>query len=768
MLNPLLDELFLKRLDEERNRTVYAKLTSLNLMEEPIESIEGVVTAGSISLDGRSAVRRTCNLTLSSKNLNINTVYWGFTTKVSIEIGLENIIEPKYPDIIWFPQGIYILDNFNTSEQVNSYIITVSGKDKMCLLNGSIGGNLNAETRFDIEEIVNEEGDVIEYKRPIKYIIKEMVHHYAQELFSNIIINDLDDYALEQLDYRGDNGNLILLRQIGYWDVALGQFTKNEEMQADHQFHNAIIAAAEDTEITTTMSNLETMDLYLLDNFSGKPINYLKPGWDKDIVYESYVDEDDMGLIKDRPDPTIVISFVQDNKIAIGYTMRKIEFGDSAGYRMTELTYPNELIAAPNDTITSVLDKFVNFLGNFEYFYNLQGQFVFQAKPTYVGSSWNSILKFEDEKFVTPAKLISYTSYGFEDGILTTAFQNKPNMGNIKNDYTVWGTKTTAAGAEIPFHCRYAIDKCPEFYVTNDAQHIYVSKLIEEKYQDMDFYKGINNKFPNLETHIVDWREIIFQMAKDYYQSNHSDNIDDAYYVTIAYNNTDPEHKISLYPYGKTGYEHYYHDIEGFWRLLYCEPQEGEGDYEDEAGNIFNKSTRWNKSVIDDPSQLIFWFDFYDMDNYGLGKFSIKAIGDRPKVVRDNDVKTIIYRDVPDLLYISQGEYDKHKETGTLKTGYEYLILPDVEGILSMFTLSTRGKTAHDEIDSMLYNYSYTNDTVTISSVPIYHLEPNTIVYVKDKQSAVDGYYIIDKIQIPLQYNGSMSVTTIQLPQRIY
>jgi hypothetical protein len=49
----------------------------------------------------------------------------------------------------------------------------------MCLLNGSIGGNLNAETRFDIEEVVNEEGDVIEYKRPIKYIIKEMVHHYA-------------------------------------------------------------------------------------------------------------------------------------------------------------------------------------------------------------------------------------------------------------------------------------------------------------------------------------------------------------------------------------------------------------------------------------------------------------------------------------------------------------------------------------------------------------------------------------------------------------
>ena len=78
----------------------------------------------------------------------MNNIYWGLTTRVKIEIGLENnLVEYKqYPDIIWFPLGVYIITDFKTSNQVNSYTITLSGKDKMCLLNGDVGGNFNAET----------------------------------------------------------------------------------------------------------------------------------------------------------------------------------------------------------------------------------------------------------------------------------------------------------------------------------------------------------------------------------------------------------------------------------------------------------------------------------------------------------------------------------------------------------------------------------------------------------------------------------------------
>ena len=45
--------------------------------------------------------------------------------------------------------------------------------------------------------------------------------------------------------------------------------------------------------------------------------------------------------------------------------------------RKTDLTYPGDLIANIGESITSVLDKIRNMLVEFEYFYDLNGQFVF-------------------------------------------------------------------------------------------------------------------------------------------------------------------------------------------------------------------------------------------------------------------------------------------------------------------------------------------------------------------------------------------------------
>ena len=60
------------------------------------------------------------------------------------------------------------------------------------------------------------------------------------------------------------------------------------------------------------------------------------------------------------------------------YTVVRLEYGDSAGYRLTDLVYPGDFVVNVGTSITSgVLDKIKQVLGNFEYFYNLDGQFVF-------------------------------------------------------------------------------------------------------------------------------------------------------------------------------------------------------------------------------------------------------------------------------------------------------------------------------------------------------------------------------------------------------
>jgi len=89
----------------------------------------------------------------------------------------------------------------------------------------------------------------------------------------------------------------------------------------------------------------------------------------------------------------------------------------------------------------------------------------------------------------------------------------------------------------------------------------------------------------------VDWREIIFQMAKDYRQFAHYTPYDENdgktheytneellsiaenFATLIRINNGKTEDGEWYYPSGRTGYEQYYTDIEGFWRQLYCPPR---------------------------------------------------------------------------------------------------------------------------------------------------------------------------------------------------
>ena len=151
--NPLLDKEFLKKLDLDKKKTIFARITALNLDENPIDRIEGKVTGGSINIDGSSSVRRTINLSMIAHEININDYYWGLKAKIKIDIGLENRVDNRYDDIIWFKQGIFILTGFNTSQTTNNYIISLSGKDKMCLLNGDCGGSLPFSVDFGKQQI---------------------------------------------------------------------------------------------------------------------------------------------------------------------------------------------------------------------------------------------------------------------------------------------------------------------------------------------------------------------------------------------------------------------------------------------------------------------------------------------------------------------------------------------------------------------------------------------------------------------------------------
>ena len=785
----LYDKDFLLKLDKSKDKTIYARITALQFNESPLETIEGRVTQGSINIDGTSAVRRSCSLSIVAQDFNYNDYYWGLKTKFKLEIGVENNIDSSYPSIIWFPQGIYLITSFNTSRTTNNFTISINGKDKMCLLNGEVGGTLESSIDFGTIEEEDKNGVWTIRKIPIQEIIRNAVHTYAGEPYHNIIINDLDTYGLELLEYRYDTPMYL------YRDPEVD----------DNVFHNIIM------ENNTTQV-------------------YFEEGGNPKLLSE--IDSEHLDVLVDTLNGGNSIPkevYIKKDDEYIPYIFAKVEYGQTAGYRATDLIYPGDLIANVGEAITSILDKIKNMLTEFEYFYNLEGQFVFQKKQSFVSSMWAPAGENEagDAAVTEGLMLSSTTAYNFSGGELITAFNNNPNLLNLRNDYSIWGERIGLSGAKIPVHMRYAIDKKPVSYNTIEVED---SDLIDYNNKYGTNLKGQKSKSYSIED--SEWREIIYQMALDYYKYNFLDDFE----MRIKLANG------TLYPTGQTGYENYYSDIYSFWRQLYYpglkqmidelnnELETKKGNSEtlastieileasiielnekkqngtltaEEAEDLYlkreellqrrkeynillaeieNKTNQleqyktdsndyyeeagsrqyWNKNVYEHPEVLNFWFDFLDAQGE-LEQFNVKSIGFRQKAINDTSIKSIYFRETPSMIFTD----NILKEEQKLNIGYRYIQIPN-NLIEQMFSISAQGKSAKDKLDELLYQHSYCIESATITTIPIYYLEPNTRIHLYDEDTGLDGDYIASKITLPLAYNGTMTITATKAAENLY
>ena len=748
------------RLDGARNREIFARATTLDRYERPVETIEGKLTGGSINVDGSSAVRRSFSLSMVAKDLAIHNSYWGLRHKVKLEIGVRNLADGLDSTIYWFKQGIYVLTEFRSQQSVNNFTISMSGKDKMCLLNGEVGGIFTAQTDVGqietTDDINNNSSEQISLEAlKISTIIREMLIGIGGELPQNIILNNVDDYGIEMLTYKGSEPLYI--------------FFNNDNVAIDYN-------------IGYSISDSEWY-------YEGQLIENLGD-YDGEIPSLSVLDD-----TRDESDYGYVDFTVQKGEGGEDYTVFKVNTNEECGYRITELTYPGgELIANIGESITSVLDKIKNQFGTFEYYYDIDGHFVWQLKPIYSYTSYNTRTDYtlvDTESYVENPYQVPKYSYYFNNNNLLTAISNNPQLGNLKNDFSIWGTNAN----EVAIHLRYAIDAKPTKYTTYEGEEYIANEIDEDEVaelsgaiedlknrrdylltlseeelteEDREFLasyeeilkQAVDNKSAYYRTH-ADWRELIYQMALDWFQYYHhcgatdtSTQTADTFIQVLQKNNPDYE---SLVLYGRTGYEQYYTDIQGFWRYLY-NPAGSEDVYDVDG---------FNKLVKEDPEVAIFDFDFLDADTSDVGNYAIPYIGDRTKTSNNNAIKVIKYREVPNIIYYWDGIDYEQEQVARIRERY-YTIWFKPKDMSNYADIAARGKSCYDELDNFLYNYTYLHQSVSLTSIPIYYLEPNTLIYIKDETNDINGEYSINRMTIPLTYNGTMSITANRIPQRLY
>ena len=624
-------------------RTHYAKIVLLSFDEKPITEIQGTITTGTLNVNGSSAVRRTISLSMlaSFENSKIEDIdnQISINKKVRVFVGLENPMKSyshygedvkignQIKKIVWFPCGMFVLSSANISRGTNGWTIAISGKDKMCLLDGSVGGTFPASITFHEKLIELDNGDYEVQNPTIYQIIYEAVNHWGGEPIENIIISDLDEKVKMLVRYMGDS------------------------------------------------------PIYFSNN------------------YES-------------------MSFSPSEDFPHMYT-----YGKDAGYEETDFTYPGELVLNAGDNVVTLLEKIKSTLGNFEYFYDLDGKFVFQQIKNYLNTG--SPLQLTDLEFQSYLK--NYNNgkflYSLTDLDTTTQIVINPKYDNVKNDFYVWGARKTESDVEVDIRYHLAIDEKPDIQLAN--KYMWELKqddqIVRYEFTDEDKFAADGFEVTLISTPCDEWREELYRRALDAQVTN---SVYDNYYDS---------------------------ELLAEWRSLY-----------DPMNEDWNARDHWNPDVFDNPDKIDFWLDFIDT-SAAIGKYSISQIGRRTKVVNNKEIKTVYNSEVPDVIFLEG--FDQSMIVQYQNIGQRYFILNNQN--YDLFTVSTTGASCFDKIREMLYqNLSY-NTSITISCLPKYYMEPNNIIYIEDKDSGIKGNYLITQYSLPLSYNGTMSITATEVLTRV-
>ena len=436
------------------------------------------------------------------------------------------------------------------------------------------------------------------------------------------------------------------------------------------------------------------------------------------------------------------------------YTM--YEYGEDVGFTYTDFTYPNELIENAGSSVVTVLDKIKGVLGNYEYFYDIYGNFVWQEIKNYLNTTQATVdlnAMTKEDYIVDMSK--GKIAYDFRDSKLISSYSNSPYFNKIKNDYIVWGIRKTANGNTVPIRYHLAIDTKPE--IGNVYEVFFYEDpedgLVKAKYPVM--FESANN-FPDKGAAGV------YYYAKDMNKIFiwETDSYLEIAAEMVKVQTTD--WRSELYLQGaqaealgvKSNY--YYTELVTEWPKLYDLQK---SSYVDDNGDtVYTGGFR--DEVLKNPSDIDYFLDFIDT-NSAMSQFSINSIGRRTHVVNSNDVNCIFEPEIPDYVLIKTGQEDTEERRKECEARNQKFIQVD-PAIYDTLAVGGIPNGAFTEIKNLLHEMTNYNETIQISTLPIYHLEPNIRIGVNDKDSNIYGDYMINTISLPLNVTGTTSISAVR------
>ena len=440
-------------------------------------------------------------------------------------------------------------------------------------------------------------------------------------------------------------------------------------------------------------------------------------------------------------------------KISDKENIKQYNYGEDVGYILTDFTYPGQLLGNAGDSVVTILDQIKNVLGNYQYFYDRQGNFHFQEIKNYLNNSFTtSIIKDISSQDYSVNYSRDKNVYSFDDASLILSYTNTPQYQQIKNDFLIWGKRKTIEGKEIPIRYHLAIDEKPQientyncfFYTDPDDNLIKAKKPLFFNQLPKDggqvgVYYSIKDKKGNDIIYIWD------PDTKDWKSTNYKlQSITTKDYRTELYLSG-----VDKQPFGLDS-NYYFTQLKNEWPKI----------YDVEKGKFLD-------GIQNYPGELDYFLDFIDSST-AISEFSVNNIGRRTVTIVDDKVNCIFEPQIPNVVILQSGanqEENNKIQEWCKNQGQDWVLAKDE--VYSLLLTGGTMKSAYEQIRRELYQYTCYNEQVSITTLPIYYLQPNTRISILNSQIGISGDYIIKSLTIPLDINGTMSISCTKAIDRL-
>ena len=140
-------------------------------------------------------------------------------------------------------------------------------------------------------------------------------------------------------------------------------------------------------------------------------------------------------------------------------------------------------------------------------------------------------------------------------------------------------------------------------------------------------------------------------------------------------------------------------------------------------------------------------------------------IGRRQNVTCDDKVNCLFSPEVPDIVLIDINDEKFNEKIEECKNNNQNYVQVSSE-IYWALSLGGYKNPAFDQIKYDLYLHTNYQKTISFNARPVFYLEPNTRVTIKDYVTNTFGNFMLKNISISLGSNGTMSSSANEIFER--